>query len=149
MFRGIFIAVLAFGLLGCGDDGVSIRDDKLSTKQHDAPRTFWGTSPITAEVRWQMKDFVEAEEGIRVALDYDTIFINPSDTVYTISVSRITFEDRSMTQLAAYEPEEGIVAGGAVQFTSEAQIDVPSILDANRIRNLVIWATFRMGTADG
>mgnify|MGYP001358753663 CR=1 FL=1 len=84
---------------------------------------------------------------------YDIIFINPSDTVYTISVSRITFEDRSMTQLAAYEPEEGIVtgavvAGGAVQFPSEAQIDVPSILDANRIRNLVIWATFRMGTAD-
>ena len=59
-----------------------------------------------------------------------------------------------MTQLAAYEPEEGIVtgavvAGGSVQFTSEAQIDVPSILDANRIRNLVIWATFRMGIADG
>lgn len=154
MFRGIFIAVLAFGLLGCGDDGVSILDDKLSTNQHDAPRTFWGTSPIKADVRWQMKDFVEAEEGIRVALDYDIIFINPSDTVYTISVSRITFEDRSMTQLAAYEPEEGIVtgavvAGRAVQVTSEAQIDVPSILDANRIRNLVIWATFRMGTADG
>ena len=148
MFRGIFIAVLVFGLLGCGDDGVSIRDDKLSTKQHDAPRTFWGTSPITAEVRWQMKGSVEAEEGIRVALDYDIVFINPSDTVYTISVSRITFEDRSMTQLAAYEPEEG-VAGGAVQFTSEAQIDVPSILDGNCIRNLGIWATFRMGTADG
>ncbi|MEC8993352.1 MAG: hypothetical protein VX656_19085 [Candidatus Latescibacterota bacterium] len=154
MFRGIFIAVLAFGLLGCGDDGVSSLDDKLSTNQHDAPRTFWGTSPITADVRWQMKDFVEAEEGIRVALDYDIIFINPSDTVYTISVTRISFEYRSMTQLAAYEPEEGIVtgvvaAGGAVQVTSEAQIDVPSILDANRIRNLVIWATFRMGTADG
>ncbi len=146
--------LLGLGISACSDDGVSIRDDKLSTKQRRAPRTFWGTSPVTADVVWQMQDFVATDAGIRVLLDYDIIFINPSDTTITIDVSRLTFEDRSFRQISTYEPEDGVVTGSVapgavVQFKSQAQIDVASLFDANSIRSLVIWATFRLGASDG
>lgn len=115
---------------------------------------FWGTAPITADVQWQMQDFVVTDEGIRVSLDYDIIFINPSDTTIIINVSRLTFEDRSFTQIATYEPEGGVVTGsvipgGAVQFKSVAEIDMLTLFDANSIRSLVIWATFKAGTTGG
>jgi hypothetical protein len=152
--RRWIIAIFLLSLAACGDDGVSIRDDKLSTKERRTPRTFWGTSPVTADVQWQMQDFVVTDEGIRVSLDYDIIFINPSDTTITITVSRLTFEDRSFTQIATYEPEGGVVTGSvlpgaAVQFKSEAEIDVLSLFEANSIRSLVIWATFKAGTTGG
>ncbi len=94
------------------------------------------------------------DEGIRVSLDYDIIFINPSDTTIIINVSRLTFEDRSFTQIATYEPEGGVVTGsvipgGAVQFKSVAEIDMLTLFDANSIRSLVIWATFKAGTTGG
>jgi hypothetical protein len=152
--RRWIIAIFMLSLAACGDDGVSIRDDKLSTKQRRAPRIFWGTAPITADVQWQMQDFVVTDEGIRVSLDYDIIFINPSDTTIIINVSRLTFEDRSFTQIATYEPEGGVVTGsvipgGAVQFKSVAEIDMLTLFDANSIRSLVIWATFKAGTTGG
>ena len=141
-------------LASCAEDGVSIRTDKLQTKLHKDPRTYYFPTPITDDVRWQLLTHAELIDGIEVAVAYDIIFNNPSSSAARVHISKITLEDGDEVLIGTYEPEGGIgdgivAARAAEQFTDVAQVVVPSIYDANRIRKLVVWATLEEVTTDG
>lgn len=146
---------VALAVFGCGDDdGVSpIQDDELSMEVREDPRTYFFGAPVTADTRWQFLAHEATDEGIRVTLGYEIIFLNSSRIDARVQVDRLTFEDKELNELAVYAPEGGIVADtvsaeSGAQFISEAQIDVADFLEANSIRRIVIWARFQQVTGE-
>ena len=128
----------------------------IDTSPHENLNVVWGVvAPgVLVDVSWRFISATTGTDGVTITGAWTLTFKNTGTTGYSISLTRLTFEDSKGFQISEYSPLFGYVDnfdllgvslfGGVRTNVRQGNFSftVPSMSITNSITNMSVWAIF-------